>query len=92
MATIEIIEDEHGEGKPRFSAEISAMDDGALVAQDLTQQGAIHAIAFLLKEGCTESNAANMLASLRANASLIRDEAHRRGRPSLFINDQTGFN
>jgi hypothetical protein len=32
-----------------------------------------------------------MLASLRSNASAIRAEAKRRGKPELFTEDQTAF-
>lgn len=74
-----------------FKAEISKMPDSQLIGQDLVQQGAIHAVSFLLRHGCTESHAADMLASLRENAKLIREEAARRGRPQLFDRDQTVF-
>jgi hypothetical protein len=74
-----------------FKAEIHSMPDSQLIAQDLVQQGAVHAISFLLNYGCTEENAADMLASLRENARLIREEAARRGRPQLFERDQIVF-
>jgi hypothetical protein len=75
-----------------FKSQIAAMDDSALVAQDLVQQGAIHAASYILKAGCTEAEIADMIASLRVNSSLIREEVARRGKPSLFPQDQTGFN
>lgn len=74
-----------------FTAEIGAMSDAVLVAQSLVQQGAVNAIGFLLKHGCTEALATDMLASLRTNARLIREEAVKRGKPNLFADDQTGF-
>jgi len=67
------------------------MPDELLLAQDLVQQGAVHAITFLLQNGCNEETAAQMLASLRQNAQHIREEAARRGKP-LFERDQMTFN
>ncbi|MBU6492186.1 MAG: hypothetical protein KGL61_05190 [Burkholderiales bacterium] len=67
------------------------MPDEMLVAQDLVQQGAVHAISFLLQNGCNERTATQMLASLRENARHIREEADRRG-ASLFEQDQVAFN
>lgn len=67
------------------------MPDQMLVAQDLVQQSAIHAISYLLQNGCTEDTATQMLASLRENARLIREEAARRG-TGLFERDQLAFN
>ena len=71
---------------------LRGMDDAQLMAQDLVQQGAVHAVSWLLANGCTEDNAAAMLASLRTNAAAIRAEARRRGKPDLFAEDQTEFN
>lgn len=85
MATI----DNGGDVSPAaFKAEIRSMSDQHLIAQDLVQQGAVHACSFLLTHGCTEHAARAMLESLRENARLIREEAARRGRPSLFPVDQ----
>lgn len=67
------------------------LDDVALGASQLVQQGAIHALGTLLKLGCNEQNAVNMLASLRENMKLFRQEAARRGKPDFFPVDQTGF-
>lgn len=75
-----------------FVAELRAMEDSQLLAQNFVQQGAIHAVSFLLHYGCTEENAADMLASLRENAGRVRAEAARRGKPELFTEDQTVFN
>lgn len=74
----------------RFVAEIRAMPDAQLVAQDLVQQGSIHIIGWLLQRGVTERNAIDALASLLENARLIREEAKRRGKQLLFDRDQTG--
>lgn len=67
------------------------MSDAMLIAQDLVQQGAVHAISYLLQHGCNEETATHMLSSLQQNSSYIRTEAKRRGKP-LFDHDQTTFN
>lgn len=76
---------------PLCQAALTGMPDEVLAAQELTQQGAVHAISFLLTNGCNETVAAQMLASLRSNANLIRQEVVRRGRQPLFSQDQTVF-
>lgn len=85
------IDNEGAVSPAAFKAEIRSMPDSQLIAQDLVQQGAVHAVSFLMRHGCTEQAAADMLASLRENARLIREEAARRGRPQLFERDQTVF-
>ncbi len=74
-----------------FEAEIRRMETPALVAQQCVQQGEIHGVAFVLKNGMNEGIAIEMLASLRRNMQLIREEAIRRGAGDLFPFDQTGF-
>lgn len=86
MATIE-----NGTGPTELAAELRKMPDEGLIAQSFVQQGAVHAVSWLLANGCTEERAAEMLASLRVNAKLIRAEALRRGKPDLFHEDQTAF-
>jgi len=85
------IEDHGGAGYAHFKKLLVSMPDAQLLVQDLVQQGAVHAISSLLAQGCTEERAATMLASLREMAVLIRQEAARRGKPSLFERDQTPF-
>lgn len=88
MATIENLGPTTREA---FITEIRRMEIPALIAQQCVQQGAIHGVAFLLKTGMKEDIAIEMLASLRVNMQLIREEAHRRGAGDLFPFDQTGF-
>ncbi len=76
---------------PLCQAALKGMRDEVLAAQEISQQGAVHAISFLLVNGCNETVAAQMLASLRSNADLIRQEVVRRGRQPLFSQDQTVF-
>lgn len=85
MATIENID------PTELVRSLREMEDCQLLAQNFVQQGAIHAISFLLTHGCKEETAADMLASLRENAAAIRAEAARRGKPELFTEDQTAF-
>ena len=74
-----------------FPALINALADDALVAQQIVQQGAIHAISSLISMGCTEENAISMLADLRKQMGHIRTESIRRGITQLFDTDQTAF-
>lgn len=82
---------ENETSRDQFLAGIRAMDDSELMAQELVQQGAIHAISTLLANGCTEELAGQMLASLRENAASIRHEVARRGAHVLFQQDQIEF-
>lgn len=86
MADIELLAD-----ADTFEAEIRAMPDGQLQGTTMVQQGAIHAVSFLLANGCTEEAAQGMLAELRENAAAVRAESLRRGLPDLYAVDQTGF-
>lgn len=72
-------------------AEYREMPDQVFMAQNLVQQGAIHAISFLLQSGCNEETATQMLVSLRESARHIGEEASRRGM-NLFDRDQVAFN
>jgi hypothetical protein len=72
-------------------AALSEMDDGHLTAQSLVQQGAIHAVSFLLANGCNEESATQMLHSLRDSAAAVRKEVARRGMHEPFPADQTAF-
>lgn len=71
-----------------FDAILRGLDDGQLTGQDLVQQGAVHAVSFLLAHGCTKDVATDMLESLRCNAAAIRAEFERRGQSPLFKADQ----
>lgn len=70
---------------------LKKLDYPELLAQNIAQQSAIHAVSFFLKQGATEKVAVDMLASLRHNAGLIREETKRRGIEDPFEKDQTGF-
>lgn len=70
---------------------LKALADEHLAAQDLVQQGAVHALSFLLTQGCSEGVVCSMLASLREKAELIRREYARRGLTPIFEQDQTVF-
>lgn len=86
------IQDGGEPGQIALKEGLPLMADEELIAQDLVQQGAIHAVSYMLSNGCTEDIATMMLKSLRENATMIREEAVRRGKPSIFTKDQTVFN
>lgn len=86
------IQDGGEPGQIALKEGLPLMADEELIAQDLVQQGAIHAVSYMLSNGCTEETATMMLKSLRDNAKMIREEAVRRGKPSIFTKDQTVFN
>ena len=86
MATIEQMTSMSGSA---YADLLRSMSDEHLVAQSLVQQGAIHAVSFLLQSGCSEEVAQDMLCSLREQAQGIRDETARRKKPELFPDDQT---
>lgn len=71
---------------------ISSMGEPELMAQELVQQGAVHAISTLLRQGCQEQTALQMLEDLRMNCQLIREEFVRRGMTPNFEQDQLNFN
>ncbi|MCD6674870.1 MAG: hypothetical protein LT106_18710 [Burkholderiaceae bacterium] len=71
-----------------IAAQLRDLDDQQLIAQELVQQGAVHAVSFLLAHGCTKAVAEDMLESLRGNAAAIRAEIGRRGESPLFKSDQ----
>ena len=56
MATIE-----NGTGPTELAAELRKMPDEGLIAQSFVQQGAVHAVSWLLANGCNEERAAEML-------------------------------
>ncbi len=72
-----------------YSAYLSDMDESVLVAQQITQKGAIHAIEFLIQHGCTREIADDMLSSLRANMAAISAVAQSKGFRKLFDEPST---
>lgn len=71
-----------------FAEQLRNMDKSQVLAQELVQQGAIHAISTLLAHGCTKATARAMQDSLRTQAGLIRSEIERRDTVPLFPDDQ----
>jgi hypothetical protein len=63
---------------------LEAMDEPELVAQQIVQQGAMHALTTLLAHGCFEQTAQDMLASLRSNMLVIEAVARDKGFARLF--------
>ncbi len=77
--------------REEIASDLRGLEYENIVGTIFVQQGAIHALGTLLSVGCSEQTAIDMLASLRSNMHLIRQEAARRGIPDMFPDDQTGF-
>ena len=73
---------EHETGDLR--ATLEPMDEPELMAQQIVQRGAMHALETLVEIGCTEQNAQDMLASLRSNMLVIEAVARDKGFTRLF--------
>jgi hypothetical protein len=71
-------------------ATLEPMDEPELMAQQIVQQGAVHALETLLTHGCTEQVAQDMLASLRSNMLVIEAVARDKGYTLLFADDAAG--
>lgn len=77
------IEDISGTGES-LRAALHGMEEPELLAQQIIQQGAMHALETLLAHGCTEQVAQDMLASLRSNMLVIEAVAKENGFTRLF--------
>jgi hypothetical protein len=75
-----------------LQSHLENLDETELLAQQLTQQGAIHAITFLLANGCTESLAIEVLASLRQQMETVSKVAEAKGYTRLFSSVAPNFN
>src|SRR5690606_20318286 len=64
-----------------FREELANLSDYELMAQEIVQKGAIHALDYLLREGCTEKNCRDMLRSARSNAETISELVRLRNLP-----------
>lgn len=82
------IEDIAGTGEDQRTT-LMAMNQPELMAQQITQQGAMHALTTLLENGCSEQLAQDMLASLRSNMLVIEAVARDKGFTPLFANDDS---
>lgn len=71
---------------------LQQMDETELLAQQLTQQGAIHVLTFLLTNGCTEALAIELVASLRQHMETVVQVAEAKGYTRLFSNVPPNFN
>lgn len=70
---------------------LEGMNEGELVGQQISQQGAIHVLEFLLREGCSTALALAVLASLRENVERVVEVAKRKGFERVFDKNVTGF-
>jgi 16S rRNA C1402 N4-methylase RsmH len=62
----------------RGDVDLTRMSDSELTAQDIVQNGAIHALQTLIRRGASRENAEEMLRDLVSNRRLIQQEARRR--------------
>jgi hypothetical protein len=63
---------------------LDGMDEPELMAQQIVQQGAVHALETLLTHGCAVQTVHDMLASLRSNMLVIEAVARAKGFARLF--------
>jgi hypothetical protein len=84
---MQIIESTHIPLADRIQA-LDRMEEPELRAQEITQQGAVHAVSTLLNTGCTEARARDMLDSLLTYGKIIREALVRRGVAPLFEENQ----
>lgn len=87
MATIENLT-----GHEQLLERLRAMNEGELAGQQISQQGAIHAVTFLLANGCTEALAIEMPASLRKCMETVAAVAEEKGYQRLFDDSVPNFN
>ena len=71
---------------------LESLDEGGLIGQQLSQQGAIHVLTYLLTNGCTEDLVIAMLASLRQHMEEIVQVAEAKGYTRVFDKTPPNFN
>lgn len=71
-------------GRGDLAALLKGLDEPSLMAQQIVQRGAMHALQALLERGCTEDLARAMLASLAANMQVIEAIARSKGFTRVF--------
>jgi hypothetical protein len=71
-----------------FRTQLANMPKSEILAQQLVQKGAIHALEHLLREGCTEALCRKMLASAKQLGACIDDENRKRGLPLVQTETQ----
>lgn len=71
---------------------LESLCEAELLGQQLTQQGAIHVLTFVLANGCTEDLVIAMLASLRHHMETIAEVAEAKGYTRLFDSTPPNFN
>lgn len=71
-----------------FQDELTKLDDSGLLAQELVQKGAIHALQHLMLRGCTAEACAHMLQSALYLSEFVTEELNRRQLPT--VDTETG--
>lgn len=75
------IENAGGQSVATIRAKLRELEKGELMATEIAQKAAMHALATLLRIGVTAANAQAMLDSLGRIASVVAEESKRRGLP-----------
>lgn len=75
----------------QLRAHLEDMNEAELLGQQLSQQGAIHVVEFMLVHGCSNELAVQLLASLRANMETVVQVAQAKGFNRLLGENATGF-
>lgn len=76
---------ENAESLEGFKAALKQMNEGELLAQELVQQGAIHALQQLLLNGCTAELCAEMISSAMQLGEHVKEECRARNMPTVDI-------
>jgi hypothetical protein len=66
-----------------YKVRLCELTDGEIMAQELCQKGAMHAVQFILRTGVNEERIRAILEGLAQQAQLITAECRRRGLPSV---------
>jgi|GEM_PF-2698209 len=70
---------------------LEAMDEGELLAEQLSHHGAIQALEYVLTTGCSPQLVEQLLASVRVNMQCAMEMAERKGMRRLLDGHGTGY-
>lgn len=73
-------------------ARVETFGEPELLGQQLSHQGAIHVLTFLLANGCTEALAIELLRQLRQHMETVVQVAEAKGFKRLFSDVPPNFN
>jgi hypothetical protein len=73
------IENAGGQPLAKIRESIARLEDHELLASEISQKAAIHALTFLIRLGASELNAKRMLDSMDRVGCILSEECIRRG-------------